>query len=63
MLKYDKIFISFAKFKLYINSLTSVKIAIIKSHGIVTNCLNAGLFDFFFVVMWYVIRCKLHTCT
>ena len=31
--------------KFYSNSLTSVKIALVKSHGIVTNCLNAGLIE------------------
>ena len=59
MLKYDKIFICFVQVKFYSNSLTSesVKIAEIISHGIVTCCINAGLFDIFVIRMCDAIRC------
>ena len=57
MLKYDKILICFVHFKFHSNSLTSVKIAKIKSDGLVTDCLNAGLFDIFVIRMCYAIRC------
>ena len=37
-------FICFVQVKSYSNSLTSLKIAKIKSHGKVTDCFDAGLF-------------------
>ena len=44
MIKYDKIFICFVQVKFYSKSLTSVKIAKIKSDCKVTDCFDAGLF-------------------
>ena len=58
MLKHNKIFICFVQVKFYSNSLTSesVNIAKIISHGIVTGCINAGLFEFSVIRMCYAIR-------